>query len=46
MVASRWGWEESGRGAVSDKLHMPAEPSGAGLAHSRRSVNICYIKMN
>ena len=44
-VASRWGWEENGRGLVSDKHRMPAEPSGAGLVHSRRSVNICYMEM-
>lgn len=38
--------EEGGSGAVSDNLSMPFEASGAGLAHSRRSVNICYIEMN
>lgn len=31
---------------MSDKRSMPAEPSGASLARSRRSVNICYIEMN
>lgn len=40
-LGKEWEW-----GCVPDKLTMQAQPSGASLALSRRSVNICYIKMS
>lgn len=46
-VTSQMGLRErAGVGCVSDQLTAPAESSGARLAHSRRSINICYIEVN